>query len=298
MIIVIIKKGDNMKREELIYKNQREFDCKDIFECGQCFRWHREEDGSYTGVTKIGVLNVKKVGNDVVIVGDIEEKENLKSFCDDYFDMSTNYREIQDEISKNDKTMKEAIEFGSGIRILNQNSWELLISFIISAANNIPRISKTIENLSKGFGTLVKSDVSGELKDYYLFPSPKQLKKATMDELRGCNLGFRDKYVFEATRLVSEDELSLEMIEKDQYVIAKKELLKIPGVGSKVADCILLFSMKKKEAFPVDTWIKQIMNEVYIDSKNVRKIEEYARNKFGENSGIAQQYLFYYKREQ
>ena len=287
-----------MKRQKIIYKNQKQFECKDIFECGQCFRWHKEKDGSYTGVTDIGVLNVNKLGEDITITGDIEDKEDLQSFCDDYFDMNTDYEIIQKEISKNDETMKDAINFGGGIRILNQNPWEMLISFIISAANNIPRISKTIENLSKSFGKAVKSDVSGELKEYYLFPSPNQLQKATMSDLRQCNLGFRDKYVYGATKSICEKEVNLAEISKLPYGTAKKELLKVSGVGSKVADCILLFSMKKKEAFPVDTWIKQIMNEVYLDSQNVRKIEEYARAKFGENAGIAQQYLFYFKREQ
>ena len=189
--------------------------------------------------------------------------------------------------------MKEAIKYGSGIRILNQDTWEMLISFIISAANNIPRISKTIENLSRACG----KEVEFKGKKYYLFPTAKELSKLSMDELRACNLGFRDKYIFEVSRLVASGGLNLDEIKSMKMDDAKKELMKLPGVGAKVADCILLFSMGKMGAFPVDTWIKKIMNEVYIDSKNVKKINQYATQRFGEYAGIAQQYLFYFKRE-
>ena len=196
-------------------------------------------------------------------------------------------------ISFNDEKMKEAIKYGSGIRILNQDTWEMLISFIISAANNIPRISKTIENLSRACG----KEVEFKGKKYYLFPTAKELSKLSMDELRACNLGFRDKYIFEVSRLVASGGLNLDEIKSMKMDDAKKELMKLPGVGAKVADCILLFSMGKMGAFPVDTWIKKIMNEVYIDSKNVKKINQYATQRFGEYAGIAQQYLFYFKRE-
>jgi len=189
--------------------------------------------------------------------------------------------------------MKKAVEYGNGIRILNQDPWEMLISYIISAANNIPRISKTIENLSEKFGK--KIEMNG--REYYLFPTPEELSKATMTDLRACNLGFRDKYVYNATRMVMDGSLDLEEIRELEYSEAKKKLMKIPGVGAKVADCILLFSMGKIEAFPVDTWIKKVMNELYIDSTNITKINQYAAERFGKYAGIAQQYLFYYKRE-
>ena len=287
-----------MKTCEYIYKNVQNFIPKDIFECGQCFRWRVEEDGSYTGVVECGVINVSLVNNNVYFKGYINDKVDFEQFCKKYFDLESDYNEIQKSVLKDgDEVLKEAIKFGNGIRILNQNPWEMLISFIISAANNIPRISKTIENLSIEFGQMIECDVSGKMQNYYLFPTPQELSKATMNNLRDCNLGFRDKYVYEATKGVFSNEIDLSSISSMEYKNAKKELLNISGVGSKVADCILLFSMGKKEAFPVDTWIKQIMNEVYVDSKNVKKIEEYAQNKFGIFSGVAQQYLFYYIRE-
>ena len=201
--------------------------------------------------------------------------------------------------------MKEAIKFGKGIRILNQDPFEMLISYIISAANNIPRISKTIENISRECGKKISLSIdenkkltgNNEAKVYYLFPSPKELSKCTMEKLRECNLGFRDKYVYGAAKQVADKKIELNIIMLKEYKEAKKELMLIDGVGSKVADCILLFSMKKTEAFPVDTWIIKIMNEVYVETKNLKKINEYAFNKWKEYAGIAQQYLFYYKRE-
>ena len=294
-----------MKFETIKLIQEDCFNLKDIFECGQCFRWKEEVDGSYTGIVKIGVLNVSYIKGEIIIKGYIDDKADLKNFAKEYLDLEKDYKKIQKEISKNDDFMKEAIKFGNGIRILNQDSWEMLISFIISAANNIPRISKCINNISKEYGkkVVIPKDIQNKLFKYgknentfYLFPTSKELSKATMEELRECNLGFRDKYVLNAAQLVSDKNVDLKNIEVKEYKEAKKELVSIAGVGSKVADCILLFSMKKSEAFPVDTWIKKIMNEIYIDSQNVKKINEYAYKKWKENAGIAQQYLFNYMR--
>jgi len=291
--------------KKITIKDIKNFELKDTFECGQCFRWKKESNGSYTGVVKIGVINVNKHKTTIEICGFVDEKIDLLDFCTNYLDLNRDYDKVHKIISKDDEVMKTAIKFGKGIRILNQDPWEMLISYIISAANNIPRISKTIENISRKFGKKIKlSDVENERltgnkeeKEYYLFPTPKELSKSTLSDLRECNLGFRDKYVYGAVELVNKKEIDLAKIEDLDYISGKKALTKIPGVGSKVADCILLFSMKKSEAFPVDTWIIKIMNEIYIDSRNKRRINEYALNKWGINAGIAQQYLFYYKRE-
>ena len=147
-----------IKEKNKIYNNKvfeintiSDFELRDIFECGQCFRWNKEDDGSYTGVIKSGVINVKKDENKIIFSG--QTSENLEKVCKNYFDLDRDYSEIKEIISKNDENMKKAIEYGNGIRILNQDPWEMLISYIISAANNIPRISKTIENLSRRFET-------------------------------------------------------------------------------------------------------------------------------------------------
>ena len=271
--------------------NLKNFELDHIFECGQCFRWKKQSDGSYIGVIKQGVIKISKDKDCAQISAEV--LGNAEDICKEYFDLGTDYKNIQTMLCKDDENMKKAVEYGQGIRILNQDMWEMLISFIISAANNIPRISKTIENLSKNYGK--KIEFNGEA--FYLFPTPEELAKATIEDLRRLNLGFRDKYVFEATQRVLKGETDLNKIEKMPLSEAKKELMKIPGVGAKVADCILLFSMKKKQAFPVDTWIKKVMNELYIDSTNITKINEYATKKFGMYAGIAQQYLFYYKRD-
>ncbi len=276
--------------KKFVVNNIKDFELAHIFECGQCFRWRKEPDGSYTGVIKQGVLNVKKNNGDVIFSGEVSG--DIKEICTNYFDLNRNYSDIKKNLCDGDENMKLASEYGYGIRILNQDVWEMIISFIISAANNIPRISKTIENISKRYG----KEIIYNQNKYFLFPTAEELSRATIDDLRKLNLGFRDKYVFEATRRVNEGEVNIENLETMSTLEARKELMKIPGIGAKVADCILLFSMGRIESFPVDTWIKKVMSELYVDSTNITKINQYATQKFGKYAGIAQQYLFYYKR--
>lgn len=269
--------------------NQSDLELAHVFECGQCFRWKKEKNGSYIGVIKNGVVKINKDNDIFYIESSVETEDEIR----EYLDLNTDYSAIKNIISKDDVNMQTALNYGAGIRILNQDPWEMLISFIISAANNIPRISKTIENISKAYGKQIVFNG----KEYYLFPTPEELSRASVEDLRALNLGFRDKYIYSATKLVLDGEIDLNKISELPYKSAKKELTKIPGVGEKVADCILLFSMKKREAFPVDTWIKKVMAELYVDSRNIKKISEYAEKRFGEYAGIAQQYLFYWKRE-
>lgn len=279
-----------MDRIEL--KNVEDFNLTHILECGQCFRWKKENDGSYTGVIKAGVMNVSSNdGKDICFTYELSGDAN--QIIENYFDLKRDYKKIKDIISVEDKNMIEAIKYGYGIRILKQDPWEMLISYIISAANNIPRISKTIENISKTYG---KKIYFNEM-EYYLFPTPEELSKATITDLRELNLGFRDKYVYGAVQDVVSGKVDLEKINKLEYKEAKKELMKIKGVGAKVADCILLFSMNKIEAFPIDTWIRKVMTELYGTSNSLKSIEKCATERFGEYAGIAQQYLFYYMRD-
>lgn len=279
------------------FNNLSDFELAHIFECGQCFRWRKISEGKYIGVIKNGVVEITKTTPSSVWIeyefySDNDELDYEKALKD-YFDLNTDYSKIKSVISKDDLNLQKAIEYGTGIRILNQDPWEMLISFIISAANNIPRISKTIENISKKYG----KEIVYKGQKYYLFPTPKELSKASIEDLRALNLGFRDKYVYGATKMVNEGEIDLNTIVTLDYLEAKKELKRVAGVGDKVADCILLFSMKKHEAFPVDTWIKKVMAELYNESKDIKKIANFATEKFGEHAGIAQQYLFYYMRE-
>ena len=278
---------------KVVIDNLSDFELAHIFECGQCFRWRKENDGSYTGVTKYGVMNIKKEENKAIVDGVFINEDTVKEDIFNYLDLNCDYSNIKKIIAKDDIHMQAAIKYGHGIRILNQDPWEMIISYIISAANNIPRISKTIENISKKYGKkVIYKDC-----EYYLFPTPEELSKSTVEELRGLNLGFRDKYVYNAAKAVASGEIKVEEILTLDYKDAKKELKKLPGIGDKVADCILLFSMGKREAFPVDTWIKKVMKELYGEEGSAQKLNQFAVSRFGEYGGIAQQYLFYYMRE-
>ena len=291
-----------MKEQKYIIDYIKSFEPKHIFECGQCFRWNEEKDGSYTGVVGNNVLNVKKENNKIVIASIGED--NLEALCIKYFDLDTNYEEIKEILSKTDKYLKESIKYGRGIRILKQDNWETLISFIISANNNIPRIKGIIERISKRYG----KKIAWNNNEYFTFPTPKELSKASIKDLRELGLGFRDVRVFETTRMVNNNIIDINKIENIEDIsFLREELLRFPGVGPKVADCIMLFSMKKYNVFPIDVWVKRVMNELYgkeinknskVLEANNKQILDYAENKFGELAGLAQQYLFYWRREQ
>ena len=287
-----------MKEQEFTIKNIKTFDLKDIFDCGQCFRWNKKEDGSYTGVFGNNVINVSKKENDVTFRGICEG--DIKEVCRYYFDLDRDYEKIKDELSKIDEYMKISIEYGKGIRILNQDLWETIISFIISANNNIPRIKKIIERLSIKYGSLIEFD--GD--KYYTFPTVNQLSKASVSDLRDLGLGFRDVRVYETTNMILTKNVDLQKLKNEKdFNKVREALLTLPGVGPKVADCILLFSsLKRWEAFPIDVWVRRVMNELYIKNEdetkvNKKQIEKIAHEKFGDLAGLAQQYLFYWKRE-
>ncbi len=287
-----------MKEQQYILKNAQSFELKDIFDCGQCFRWNKEIDGSYTGVFGNNVLNISKQGKDVIFKGICEE--NIETTCKKYFDLDRNYEEIKEKLSKIDKHMKESIEYGSGIRILNQDLWETIISFIISANNNIPRIKGIIERISKKYG----NEIIYNGKSYYTFPTVEQLANVTVEDLRSLGLGFRDIRVYETTHIILDKKVDLKELEQEKdFNKVRETLLTLSGVGPKVADCILLFStLKRWEAFPIDVWVRRVMNELYIQNEdetkvNKTQIEKIAKEKFGNLAGIAQQYLFYWKRE-
>ena len=287
-----------MQEQEYVLKNAKSFELKDIFECGQCFRWNEEDDGSYTGIFKENVLNVKKVGKDIYFKGICNGK--IKQIVEDYFDLNRDYEKIKQTLSRIDKNMETSVKYGSGIRILNQDLWETIISFIISANNNIPRIKGIIERISKQYG----NKIVWQGKDYYTFPTPKQLEKVTVEDYRKLGLGFRDIRLFETTKMVLNKQINLEKLHKEpNTILVREELLKLSGVGPKVADCILLFSdLKRFDVFPIDVWVRRVMNDLYINEPDEtkvskKKIEKLAKEKFGDLEGLAQQYLFYWRRD-
>ena len=283
-----------MQEQEYKLENIDSFELADIFDCGQCFRWNKQNDGSYTGVFKNNVLNVQKQRETVIFKGicngDIEETVR------DYFDLDIDYEDIKKQLSKIDENVKTSVEYGKGIRILNQDLWETIISFIISANNNIPRIKGIIERLSKAYG----KEIDWNADKYYTFPTAEELKDVSVEDFRKLGTGFRDIRLYETTHMILDGKVNLEQLQNNPNTIeVREQLLSLSGVGPKVADCILLFStLKRFEVFPIDVWVRRVMNELYIKNPdenkvNKKEIEKLAKEKFGNLAGIAQQYLFY-----
>ena len=274
------------------------FNLNHIFECGQCFRWEKQIDDSYIGIIEDTVLRVA-IKNKKLAVEGITKKEDIKEFLIEYFDLNNDYSAIKSRLSNVDQNLKTSIEYGYGIRILKQNLFECIISYIISANNNIPRIKKIINNISKQFG----EEVVFEENKYYLFPSIEQLSKGNLEDFKAAGAGFRDIRIYNTTQAIYSGSFSLDnLYEIEDIDELEKELLKLDGVGPKVANCIMLFALKRFDVFPIDVWVRRVMNDLYIHAKDENKINnkeilKIARNKFGDLSGLAQQYLFYWRRE-
>ena len=287
-----------MQEQHYELENLSSFNTRHIFECGQCFRWDEEEDKSYTGIVGKNVINVKEVENKVVFSS--YGVDNLEELVKNYFDLDRNYEEIKVTLSKIDEHLARSIEYGSGIRILNQDLWETIISFIISANNNIPRIKGIINRLSQKYG----EKIEWKGKEYYTFPTVEELSKASVEDLRSLGLGFRNIRVYETTHRILSREVDLKALHNEQDTEKVRNiLLTLSGVGPKVADCILLFStLKRFDVFPIDVWVRRVMNELYIKKEdetkvNKKEIEKLAKEKYGNLEGIAQQYLFFWKRD-
>ncbi len=261
----------------------KDFNIEQIAESGQCFRWNKIGDMEYRGVIGRNVCEVKQTKDVVTVKGVSEEDFN------NYFDIKRDYGKIKDFYSK-DKILTEAIKYGDGIRILKQDKFETLISFIISANNNIPRIKKSVEAICLNFGKKIKDE-------FYTFPTPEDLSLATIEDLTRCGVGFRAKYIYNTCRDILNG-FDLETVSKLPTTECKKELMKLMGVGPKVAECIMLYSMQKFDSFPVDVWIKRIMEELYIKKEvSNSEIGRIAQEKFPLCPGIVQQYLFFFGRE-
>lgn len=275
----------------IAFSDIKDFDPDQIFDCGQCFRWEKtgyrnpsqKEDAAvlpdiWEGITggrhasvdyQDGVLTIW----DSMLEDGLCTEEESCAYWHHYFDLDRDYGKIKRKLSRGDAVMKKAIKEGGGIRILNQDPWEVLISFIISQNNNIPRIKKCINSLADALGE------KGNL------PTPQVLAKADLTDLAECKLGYRDKYLIETAGQF------LEWGMPD----SAEELLKFSGIGPKVANCIALFGMGLVDSFPIDVWMRRVMHELYgIDEKNVKEMAAFARENFAPYGGIAQQYLFYY----
>lgn len=277
------------------------FDLEKTLSCGQVFRWEKL-GGWWYGVVEGRVFKVRKTDSVLEFSGAHTD------FVRNYFRLCDNLPKIASEICK-DSVMIQALQTSYGLRLVRQNPWECLISYICATCKNIPAIKDMIAKLAEKFGEKVA------LEDYYShsFPEPDTLAKASLDELRGCGLGFRAKRVQETAKLMSYGRIDFETLEESSYTIAKKRLLHLPGVGNKVADCVLLFSLDKLEAFPVDVWMKKVITTYYAtyfdpsyasklaeekppSPKLYEKISLFARRYFGGYAGYAQEYLFHFAR--
>lgn len=286
-------KGYKIKKEEnkVIVENVRDFDPVHIFECGQSFRWLKESDKSYTGVVRDRVINARYDDGSLELYN--TDMKDFKDIWFDYFDLGRDYSLIKEKVTK-DEVMKEAVAFGKGIRLLRQDIWETLISFIISANNRIPMIMKTVAAISRVYGNEIEVDG----KKYYTFPHYSELSKSTLEELEVCKGGFRCKYIMSASKKIDEGEISLEDIPSMDTKEARDYLMRFSGVGPKVADCVLLYSGTKHDVFPTDVWVKRVMEELYFKREaSFKEIQDFASSYFGKYAGFAQQYLFYYARE-
>lgn len=257
-----------------------DFDLEKIFECGQCFRWNADGNGTYTGVAKGKVVQIRREDEKIFISGTVRDFEEIWY---DYFDLGRNYSDIRKKLCIDDY-MRKAAGFGAGIRILRQDRWETLCSFVLSQCNNIPRIKKLVEAMAENFGDPV--DFMG--RTYYTFPCAEKIAALETADLAPVKCGYRAPYILEAARAVSSGALSLEKLAAGEPEEARRILKQQNGIGDKVANCIILFSLRMMDAFPVDVWMKKAIKEHYGENFNP--------GIFGGYAGLAQQYMFYFQR--
>ena len=272
-------------------KNKFSIDIDNSINSGQVFLWEKQGSDWY-GIDGQDVLKINKNGV-------IKSIRNLKT---DFFRKNDNMQEIIKSISK-DKTVKKAVKEYEGLRLFRQDPFQCLISFIISSNSNIQKIKNSLEKITKKFGKKVKI----QNKEFFLFPEPKKLAKATIDEIKSCGVGYRAPFIKEAAKMVILKKIDFEYLKKCDYHEAKKNICLVPGIGNKVADCIMLFSLNKLESFPLDTWMIKILEKYYskefkietktITQKQYELLHEKIVNYFGPYCGYAQQYLFKMERE-
>ena len=264
------------EKDKIYIKSIENFDLAQTLDCGQAFRWSQNENGVWSGIAFGRYIELYKSGEDIVISGSNEQ--DFEALWKNYFDLNRNYAKIISDVSVNE-TVRKAAEYSSGIRLLNQEPWEALCSFIISQNNNIPRIKGIVERLCENFGDKI---VGG-----YTFPSAETVAKLSVEELAVIRSGFRAKYIIDAAQKVVSNEINLDALRTADYDAARDTLMTIKGVGPKVADCVLLYGLGRIEAFPRDVWIKRALTQMF-DGELRECAIQYA--------GIVQQYIFHYIR--
>lgn len=258
--------------------------------CGQAFRWVKRDNGSFCCVIGKELVSVSQ-HRDTLCISPCSDTDATKYVT--YFDLDRDYNAIEDKMLA-DAVLKKCIPYASGIRVFAQEPFETLISFIISANNNIKRISTTIERLCKACGEKMTAKDGTE---YYLFPTAEALKNMPLTSLRELGLGYRDEYIKSTAECIAEG-FPLESLRDMPYTQAKKELCKLRGVGGKVADCVLLFSLGHGRAFPMDVWMKRAMSSMFFEGKEPKNAELCELlDGFGDDAGRIQQYIFHFARE-
>ena len=268
---------------------------RQISESGQCFRLKQISEERYGLVAFGRYLEIEQRGEELLFSCTQEEYDAIWR---QYFDMENDYGLYKNAVQAEDTYLLDAVSFGSGIRILRQDAWEMLISFIISQQNNITRIRKCIETICERYGEKIAPEDAGHIDNssdsvnpdrtaaYYTFPDVQALARVSEEELRACNLGYRSRYIVETSNSILSGAVDLELIKKMSYKQAREALTKLCGVGEKVADCICLFGLHHMDAFPVDTHIRRAMDEHYPAG--------FPFDRYGGYAGVMQQYIFYY----
>lgn len=266
-----------------------DFSLSETLECGQCFRYEKISDNKYLVIANKKVMYMHQEGETIFF--EVSNQDEDIEFWKYYFHGDGDYSSIKNILSKDDKIMQEAISYCSGIRLIRQEFFETLISFIISQNNHIPRIRKLIALLCKNYGDHI-------IDEYYAFPTAQQLKHLTEQDYRDMGFGFRGRYLEDAVRLAQTSDFSIDNLNLLATDNLRERLMIICGVGQKVADCILLFCFGRYEVFPCDVWIKRVFSYLYAENKELTQKEllKEASGIFGENAGFAQQYLFHYGR--
>lgn len=295
------KKGSFIKYMRIIENNEntivegvKDFDLSQTLECGQCFRFYKQDEQDYVVVAYKHLLHIRQEKDKLIFLN--TDKETVEKLWIPYFDLERDYGEIKDFLLRKDDILEDAIKEKHGVRILNQEFHEMLISFIISQNKQIPHIKQLVKRISENYGEYI-GEVNGE--KYYSFPNVEALGQITEDDFRKMKTGFRAPYLYDAAQKLSKSEISIEVLSGLSEEETRKKLIEVKGVGEKVANCVMLFSLGFRAAFPIDVWIKRIMETLYFEGQDTTKdrIQVFAKELYGEYGGYAQQYLFCYGRD-
>ncbi len=274
------------EKNNIIVSDLQDFLLSQTLECGQCFHFIKNDEEDYSISAMGKYLHICQKEDSLIFYN--TTKEEYDSIWENYFDLKRDYGEIKKALLAKDNSLREAIEAMWGVRILNQDFFETLISFIISQNQQIVRIKQIVAAVSQKCGTPLENEM-------YAFPDADAILAAGVDKIKECKAGFRSPYIIDACEKFKSDIVSEKALLEMDYESCIENLKLIKGVGDKVANCVALFSLSKRNAFPIDVWIKRVMESIYFDGDTpIPQIQKLAKERFGEYGGYAQQYLFYY----